>query len=142
VIDFKALFKKWKLNKKSLEWKISQSQKEFAKVEIREGTLTWPNIEIDGEDEHGNPVIYQYDLDPIVLYENSEVDEQRNVEIGLMIKEARNELGLTQEQLATRSGTTKHYISRVENNRTGIELATLLRIIEGGLGKRMKISIQ
>jgi transcriptional regulator with XRE-family HTH domain len=60
----------------------------------------------------------------------------------MLIKKTRTELGLTQEELAERSGTTKHYISRVENNRTGIEVSTLKKIIEGGLGRRMKITIQ
>lgn len=51
-------------------------------------------------------------------------------------------MGLIQEELAQKSGTTKHYISRLENNRTGLELSTLKRIIEGGLDKKMKIIIQ
>ena len=51
-----------------------------------------------------------------------------------MIRQARNEMGLTQKQLASKSGITKHYISRLENNRTGIELSTLVCIIESGLG--------
>lgn len=58
-----------------------------------------------------------------------------------MIRQARKEMGLTQGQLVQKSGTTKHYISRLENNRTGIELATLKRIIEGGLEKHRRISI-
>jgi len=60
----------------------------------------------------------------------------------MIVKQTRFELGLTQEQLASRSGTTKHYISKLENNKIGIELSTLKRIIEGGLGKRIKISIE
>jgi len=59
-----------------------------------------------------------------------------------MIKQSRMEMGLIQEELAQKSGTTKHYISRLENNRTGLELSTLKRIIEGGLDKKMKIIIQ
>jgi len=59
-----------------------------------------------------------------------------------LIKQSRNEQGITQEQLASKSGITKHYISKLENNKIGIELSTLKRIIEGGLGKRIKISIE
>lgn len=142
IIDFKKLFKKWDVQKDDLEWTLVRSEQEFQNVELIDGTLAWKGIEFEGEDDHGKVVKYYYDIDPIVLYENSEVDESRQIEIGLMIKQARNEMGLTQEQLAKLSGTTKHYISRVENNKTGIELSTLIRIIEGGLGKRMKISIQ
>jgi transcriptional regulator with XRE-family HTH domain len=61
--------------------------------------------------------------------------------LGMLIKKSRTELGLTQEELAKKSGTTKHYISRLENNKSGIEVSTLRKIIEGGLGKQMKIEI-
>ncbi len=141
IIDFEKLFDKWEVKEDDLEFKIMNSKKEFSKVELIEGTFTWKNIEIISEDDEGNKVKYHFDLDPIVLYENSVVDETRQIEIGLMIKQTRSQMGLTQQQLATKSGTTKHYISRIENNRTGIEISTLKKIIEGGFGRRMKISI-
>jgi DNA-binding XRE family transcriptional regulator len=142
IIDFKQLFSKWKTTKKSLHYPLVNSLKEFKKAELIDGTITWKNIIIKGEDEFGNRTNYYYDLDPIVLYEESQLDESRQLEIGMLIRKTRNELGLTQEELASKSGTTKHYISKLENNRIGIELSTLRRIIEGGLGKRMKISLQ
>lgn len=142
IIDFKDLFKRWNIKKTDIEYRIKKSVKEFKKVELIEGTLTWRNLKYTTEDEEGKEMILYYDLDPIVLYENSELDESRELQIGMLIKKSRSELGLTQEELAKRSGTTKHYISRVENNKTGIEISTLKKIIEGGLGRRMKISIQ
>ncbi len=142
IIDFAKIFDKWHIEKGDLEYPLYRSEEEFAKVELVDGTLTWKNIPIKGKSDAGEEVIYYYDLDPIVLYELSELDESRQIEIGLMIRQVRNEMGLTQEQLAERSGTSKHHISRLENNRTGIELSTLIRIIEGGLGRKMKISIQ
>lgn len=142
IIDFQELFKKWKITSKDVEFPIANSIKEFKKVELVDGTLSWDNIKTESTNDKGQTVFYDYQLDPIVLYENSKLDESRQVEIGLLIKQTRNDLGLTQEELAAKSGTTKHYISRVENNRTGIELSTLKKIIEGGLGRRMKISIQ
>ncbi len=142
ILDFMQIFKDWSVKKGDIEYPLYTSQGEFGKVELVDGTLTWKNIELIGNDDQGKEVTYSYDLDPIVLYELSGKDEARQIKIGLMIKKVRTELGLTQEQLALKSGTTKHYISRVENSRTGIELSTLIRIIEGGLGKKMKISIQ
>ena len=141
IVDFKVLFKKWNITSKDIDYRISNSLKEFKKVKLVDGTLSWDNVKIESTNEKGETVIYELQLDPIVLYENSIIDETRQVEIGLLIKKSRNDLGLTQEELASKSGTTKHYISRVENNRTGIELSTLKRIIEGGLGRRMKITI-
>ena len=142
IIDFEELFKDWKVKKKDLEYRLKDSIEEFKKVKLVDGTLSWENIKYKTEDEYGNEVTLCYDLDPIVLYENSKLDESRQLEIGMLIKKTRSEMGLTQEQLAKRSGTTKHYISRVENNKTGLEVSTLKRIIEGGLGRRMKISIK
>lgn len=50
-----------------------------------------------------------------------------------MLKEARRQANLTQEQLAERSGTKKSYISKIENGKGNIQLATLIRIFEKGL---------
>lgn len=141
VIDFEKVFKKWNVGENDIEYPLLKSVKEFQKVEIEEGSFVWKNIEIKSTDENGNEEIYFYDLDPIVMYEMSKVDAKRKTDIGLMIKQVRKELGLTQEQLAEKSGTTKHYISRIENNKSGIELSTLIKIIEGGLGKRLQINI-
>lgn len=58
-----------------------------------------------------------------------------------MLKEARKEAGLTQEQLAEKLGTKKSYISRIENGKTDLQVSTLYRIFEEGLGKRVTISI-
>ena len=141
IIDFEKLFKKWNVQNKDVEYPLVRSIKEFEKIEIIDGTFVWKNIKLKSIDEEGKEIIYFYDLDPIVMYEMSESDPERKTDIGLMIKQVRKELGLTQEQLAKRSGTSKHYISRIENNKSGIELSTLIKIIEGGLGKRIQINI-
>ena len=62
--------------------------------------------------------------------------------LGVMIQELRKEQGLTQEQLADRCGTTKAYISRIENNASDIRLSTLIRIIQEGLKANLKFSVQ
>ena len=59
--------------------------------------------------------------------------------ISEMLKEARKEANLTQEQLADKVGTKKSYISRIENGKCDIQLSTLYRIFEFGLGKRINI---
>lgn len=61
--------------------------------------------------------------------------------LGVMIQELRKENGLTQEQLAERYGTTKTYISRIENDASDIRLSTLMRIIHDGFGKRLILSV-
>jgi DNA-binding XRE family transcriptional regulator len=142
IIDFEHVFEQWKVGEKDIEYPLMQSVTQFQKVKIIDGTFVWENIKIKSFDEDGNEMVCYYDVDPIVLYDLSEEDASRKTEIGLMIKQARRELGLTQAQLASKSGTSKHYISRIENNKSGIELSTLIKIIEGGLGKRLKLNIE
>ena len=61
--------------------------------------------------------------------------------ISEMLKAARQEAHLTQEQLAEKIGTKKSYISRLENGKADIQLSTLYRIFESGLGKRISLLI-
>jgi len=58
------------------------------------------------------------------------------------LKAARKEARLTQLQLADKIGTKKSYISRIENGRSDIQLSTLYRIFENGLGKHVKLEIK
>jgi len=59
--------------------------------------------------------------------------------ISEMLREARKEAHMTQEQLAEKIGTKKSYISRLENGKCDIQLSTLYRIFEFGLGKRISL---
>ena len=61
--------------------------------------------------------------------------------LGIMLQELRKEQGLTQEKLAEKCGTTKNYISRIENSASDIRLSTLMRIIQEGLGGHLKLSV-
>jgi HTH-type transcriptional regulator/antitoxin HipB len=68
-------------------------------------------------------------------------EEYESFELGVLIQEMRKERGLTQEQLALKCGTTKNYISKIENNASDIRLSTLMRIIRQGLGGHLKLSL-
>lgn len=61
--------------------------------------------------------------------------------ISEMLKEARKEANMTQEQLAEKVGTRKSYISRLENGKCDIQLSTLYRIFEFDLGKKVNLLI-
>jgi DNA-binding Xre family transcriptional regulator len=65
-----------------------------------------------------------------------------NFKIGVLIHEARIEKGLTQEELAAKVGTTKSYISKIENNVKEVRLSTLHKIVELGLGGQLQLSIK
>ena len=57
-----------------------------------------------------------------------------------MLKNARKEAKITQEQLAEKTGTKKSYILRIENGKVNIQLFTLIRIFELGLNKRIGLT--
>jgi len=61
--------------------------------------------------------------------------------ISEILKDARHEANMTQEELATKIGTKKSYISRLENGKCDIQLSTLYRIFEYGLGRRINLLI-
>ncbi len=61
--------------------------------------------------------------------------------ISEMLKEARKEAHMTQDQLAEKIGTKKSYISRLENGKCDIQISTLYRIFEFGLGRRVNLLI-
>lgn len=61
--------------------------------------------------------------------------------LGVMLKEARKEANLTQEELAEKTGTKKSYISRIERGLSDIQFSTYYKLIETGLGKHLNISI-
>lgn len=67
-------------------------------------------------------------------------EEFETFRIGVLIQEARKKQQLTQQELAEKVGTTKKYISRIENNASDIRLSTLMRIIREGLGGSLKLS--
>ncbi len=61
--------------------------------------------------------------------------------LGVMLQELRRERNMTQEQLAEKCGTTKNYISRIENDASDIRLSTLQRIVRDGFGGHLKLLV-
>ena len=61
--------------------------------------------------------------------------------LGVMLQEIRKSQKMTQEQLAKKCGTTKTYISRIENDASDIRLSTLMRIIQEGLGGHPRLTV-
>ena len=62
--------------------------------------------------------------------------------LGVLIQQARQEKGLTQEKVAELSGTNKSYISKLEKDLKDVRFSTLQRIIKDGLGGHLQISIK
>jgi HTH-type transcriptional regulator / antitoxin HipB len=79
--------------------------------------------------EKGTPLRDKYDAESLAF------------RLGVMLKEARKEAHLTQEELAEKTGTKKSYISRIERGQSDIMISTYFKLIEKGLGKQLHISI-
>lgn len=73
---------------------------------------------------------------------NAYEKQYENFKVGILVQEARKERGLTQEQLAQKVGTTKSYISKIENNVKEARVSTLQKIIEDGLGGKLHLSVE
>ncbi len=65
-----------------------------------------------------------------------------NFKLGSLLHEARLKKGMTQEELAEKVGTTKSYISKIENNIKEVRLSTLQKIIHLGLEGQLDLSIR
>ncbi|MBI5814889.1 MAG: helix-turn-helix transcriptional regulator [Nitrospinae bacterium] len=60
--------------------------------------------------------------------------------VGVILRQAREKAGLTQEELARRLHTRKTAISRIENHAEDIKLSTLERVASA-LGRRLEVKI-
>ena len=60
--------------------------------------------------------------------------------IGVLLKQERERVGLTQEQLAEKLQTKKTAISRIENHAEDIKLSTLEKFAQA-LGKELRLEI-
>lgn len=142
LIDFNSIFKEWDLTPNDTEYPLLEKKK-FQKVKLRNYTLSWDNITVLLMTEEGTEEKFPYEIDPYFLYQKSQaIENNHSFRIGILIRNARKKAGLTQEQLAMRSGTSRFYISRLENDKTDIELSTFRKIIEAGLGKNLKVLIE
>ncbi|HEY0058762.1 MAG TPA: helix-turn-helix transcriptional regulator [Flavisolibacter sp.] len=141
VINFQEVFDSFNINRRSPEYKLLMPS-EFSKLKLRNYTLSWDNVGQYVKINNTKTKV-PYEIGPDVLYKLSKPAPPENgLSIGLMLKEAREKAGITQEALAQRSGTTRNYISRIENDQSGIELSTLQKIVETGLGQTLQIGIK
>ena len=92
-------------------------------------TKTWQQIK---NDHYGPKGSERRD----VLEKDAEV-----FRVGILIKQARQEKRLTQQQLADLVAKKRSYISRVENDGGNITLKTLVDIVEKGLGGSVELKI-
>lgn len=141
-IDFEELFKQWNVQEDDIEYQLLDLN-ELHNVNLTNGTLSWNNITVSLLDEKRKEKQFPYQIDPIVLYQNSKFDEDRIFEnLGLLLKRERIKSGLTRKELAIKSGISEVYITRIENERSNIELLIIRDILRNGFGKKIKINVE
>lgn len=142
IIDFRKLLGDIGIDKNSPAF-ILYNQTEFEKVELVGNTLSWSNVEqyITMRNLEKQNVPFEIGADILLKYSHPEKMDLM-IKIGRLVREARIKAGMTQQELALISGTSRTYISRIENDRSDIELATLSKIIETGLGRRLEITVK
>ncbi len=119
------------------------NENEFKKVTLRNYTLSWSNIKVTIKNEKGEPEIHPYEIGADVLYNLSEgIKVFAKPRYGSLNRTAKLKAGLTQAQLAQRSGTSRFYISRLENNKTDMEMSTFRKIVEVSLVENLKVVIE
>lgn len=142
IIDFRNVLLKIGVDENSPA-SILFNEDEFKKAEIENNTLSWNNVEQYITLRNNEKVKVPFEIGADVLLKYSQPEKSEVVlKIGRLIREARMHSGLTQQELAIKSGTTRNYISRIENDRSGIEIATLRKIVETGLGKQLDVRIK
>ncbi len=142
ILDFAPLFEVWE---KEGDSKMSALQdfETFNQVTISDaGTLCWPNIPVNFSFK-GKSQTAPLELDALELYcQSTLVRKLAALHIGAMLRAAREQAGLSQADVALKSGTTRNYISRIENDKSDIQLETLQKIIELGIGGEMVLQIK
>lgn len=142
IVDFRKLFHDIGITKDKPA-SVLYNQDEFKKVQLVDNTLSWDNVEQFITSRTGEKLKVPFEIGPDTLLRYSHAEKSESIiQIGHLIKQTRLKSGMSQQDLAILSGTSRTYISRIENDRSDIELATLSKIIETGLGKRMEIRIR
>lgn len=124
-------------------YEVLEDKELFAEVEVIDNALAWKNLNQTAKLQDKGKFNFFFHLDPIVTIENSIKDEERfqRINYGRSIKELRkHSLRISQDELASKIGTDKQYISKVENYKTDLELKTLRKIYEVGLNKEIAIA--
>jgi DNA-binding XRE family transcriptional regulator len=142
IIDFKKVLKSIGVDESSPA-SILLNDDELKKVELNNHTLSFDNVKQYITTRNGIKERVPFEIGADVLLKHSLPEKSEiMMKLGRLIRDARQKAGLTQQELAIMSGTSRTYISRIENDRSDIELATLKKIIEVGLGRQLEIKIK
>ena len=143
INDFSKSFEIWANSENNhllglMNWEIF---KDVSVTNEPPRTMEWKNYPITFTWK-GKTQTAPTDLDPDVLYHESVfLRKIEAIPVGNILKKARENAGLSQTDVAINAGTTRNYISRIENGKSDIQLETLHKIVELGLGKQLHLAV-
>ncbi len=140
-IDFEPLFDEWKQQNDSRLFPLF-GYDTFNQVTVSPTRiLHWLSVPVKVELAR-RTIEGPLDLDPDELYRQSVLVRRTEcLAVGSILRLARQDAGLSQLDVATKSGTSRNYISRIENGKSDIQLETLNKIVQLGLCKQIRVEI-
>lgn len=142
ILNLKKYFKKINLDQNDFGYQLIQDKNLFSSVMLEDNALAWKSLIQKLTFPSGKTLESFFHLDPVNTIKYSELIEiNPSSTIGSKVKYLRLEQKLSQEDLGKRIGSNKHYISKVENSKTDLELKTLQKIAEVGLNKNIYIGL-
>lgn len=140
-INIMSYFKKIDLEEGDFGHEIIKSKDLFESVALEDNALAWKKVTKSFSLPSGTKIETFFHLDPLMTIKNSEIVSNSSFQLGRKVRYLRKQQNITQDELAKRIGTTKNYISKVENSKTDIEFKTLQKIFEVGLNKRVYVGV-
>lgn len=143
VIFYKDYFEKFFLKqrkkvKDKIVWTI-----ELIEEKYRKQLKLWRNTKMKDKNKMTLDEFKNKHYGPKGTKRRDELEKgYENFKLGALLLEARLKKGMTQEQLAQKAGTTKSYISKIENNVKEVRLSTLQKIVHLGLGGDLDMTIR
>ena len=139
LINIEKIFQQAGIKESDFGFELVHNEDLFNSVELINGALSWRKITKKIRLPSGSVKNLSFDLDPVTVYNNSQLDPSRkdSYRVGQTIKKLRSKLKLSQDTLAQAIGSNKQYVSRIENDRSDIEFKTLNRIFEMGFDKKV-----
>lgn len=135
-------FKRLKISEKDFGYQILKDKKLFNTVSVEENALAWKQLQSTIKLPGGKILTTYFHLDPLMVLKHSEPETRKlSYDIGQKIREERLCQDMSQQELAEKIGTSKHYISKLENSKTDFEFKTLQKVVELGLGKNIHLTI-
>ncbi len=141
-IDIKQYFRSIRLGKGDFGFDVLKDKKIFETVSVEGYAITWKAISKSMVLPNGKKMQAYFQLDPLQTIQNSTLElDASNAPIGEKLKQERIKQDLSQEELGEKIGSSKHYISKVENSKTDLEFKTLQKLFEVGLGKKVHLAV-